>query len=70
MTVIFLHFPDDEVFLGLRQGRLLWGGHSHRMAKGAWKRLVDESTSDPEADAVAVSPLEAVHGRSGRWLKP
>ena len=45
-------FPDDEVFVGL-QGRILWGGHSHRKAAEAWDRQVDESTPNPETSAFA-----------------
>jgi hypothetical protein len=51
-------FPDDEVFVGL-QGRVLWGGHSHRKGGEKWSRLVDESTPSPERDArVALRALE------------
>ncbi|QSQ16323.1 hypothetical protein [Myxococcus landrumensis] len=45
------HFSADEVFLGL-QGRLLWGGHSHRETGEAWRRVVDGSTPNPETDAL------------------
>lgn len=43
-------FVNDEVFLGL-QGRLLWGGYSHRAPGGAWQRVVDGTTASPRVDA-------------------
>ena len=45
-------FPDDEIFVGL-QGRILWGGLSHRKSGEKWSRLVDKSTPSPETDARA-----------------
>ena len=45
-------FPNNEVFLGL-QGRILWGGYSHRQAGEEWRRKVAESTDSPEREAVA-----------------
>ena len=45
-------FPNNEVFLGL-QGRILWGGYSHRQAGEEWRRKVAESTDSPEQEAVA-----------------
>lgn len=46
------HFAADEVFLGL-QGRLLWGGYSHRASGEKWSRVVDGSTPNPETDALS-----------------
>jgi len=44
-------FPNNEVFLGV-QGRILWGGYSHRQAGEEWRRKVAESTDSPEREAV------------------
>ncbi|HMF43382.1 MAG TPA: hypothetical protein VKQ32_22070 [Polyangia bacterium] len=52
------YFRDDEVFIGL-QGRLLWGGYSHRKAGEKWVHVAQESTLSAETEArAAVRVLE------------
>ncbi|WP_342381319.1 hypothetical protein NVS55_16810 [Myxococcus stipitatus] len=61
------HFPSDEIYLGL-QGRLLWGGHSHREAGEQWRRVVDGSTPNPETDALLA--LQQREGPSAASAEP
>ena len=59
-------FPDDEVFAGL-QGRILWGGYSHRAPAQKWRRRVAESTDSPERNAAeAIRALRAAAATDAR----